>query len=101
MLGCAWGSKDGIRYLLGVFVFVGLFFGEKQLRPENCTGKEERRLLKEACIGEGKRSGGQTCCRKQRAKHQQERPKNRSFPAKKLFRKGRIRVKTRKTEGQR
>ena len=100
MLKCARGGKEGIRHLLGVFVGVGLFFREKQLRSEDYKGKEERRLSKQPCFGEGKRSGRRTCCRKQRAKHQQERPKNSSFPAKKLLGMGGVRVKTRKTEGQ-
>ena len=44
MLECAWGDKEGIRHLLGVFVGVGLFFQEKQLRSKNYKGKEERRF---------------------------------------------------------
>jgi hypothetical protein len=65
------------------------------MEPANSAKKTQIRFVRLPGIGGGKKGLRRTCHKKQSSKHQQERLKNRSFPAKKLLTKGKVRVKTR------
>jgi hypothetical protein len=69
------------------------------MEPANSAKKTKIRFVRLAGIGGGKKGLRRTCHKKQSSKHQQERLKNCSFPAKKLLKKGWVRVKTRSKHG--
>ena len=52
--GCALGFKDGVRYLLGVFVGVGLFFGENSCVQKTLQEKKKEDFKHKHALGEGR-----------------------------------------------
>jgi hypothetical protein len=68
------------------------------MEPAN-SAKKKKGLLDWQALGEGRRVYDGPVTKNQSSKHQQERLKNCSFPAKKLLTKGWVRVKTRQRHG--
>ena len=48
------GFKDGVRYLLGVFVGVGLFFGENSCVQKTLQEKKKEDFKHKHALGEGR-----------------------------------------------
>ncbi len=63
------------------------------------SAQKKKSLLDWQALEGGKKVLRRTCHKKQSSKHQQERLKSCSFPAKKLLKKGWVRVKTRSKHG--